>query len=107
MTDPQGPEALRSLAAGLHSPITSDERDQLSAHANVWEAERLNCVALVDQLGAERTVNEKLKEQLTAAQKRLEVLEQDRKWWQDNAIRRVKRSATRRSERPPRKRGSK
>jgi hypothetical protein len=80
MSDIPGPKTLRALAAGLHTPITPEEKDALVAHADAWEAER---VAIA--------------EQLAAAQKRVEVLEQDREWWKANAIKRRKRAEARRS----------
>jgi hypothetical protein len=80
MSDTMGPETLRALEAGLHTPITPEEKDALVAHADAWETER-------SAMG----------EQLAAAQKRVEVLEQDREWWKANAIKRRKRAEARRS----------
>jgi hypothetical protein len=90
MAEKPGPETLRALAASLHVPVTLAEMDALAAHADAWQAER-----------AERDA---LAEQLAEAQKRLESLEQERKWWLENAIKRHKRAEARRSERPPRSR---
>lgn len=89
MADPQGPETLRELIRGLRGGMAQTDVDALLAHAKTWEAERDG--------------NAGLGEQLAAAVKRVEVLEADRKWWQDNAIRRSKRAAARRSGNPPRK----
>ncbi len=83
MADTVGAETLRALVAGLHTPVTQAEIDALLRHADAWAAER------VERAG--------LEEQLAVAQKRVEVLEQDRKWWQDNAIKRRKRAEARRS----------
>jgi len=83
MTDTPGPTTLRALARGLHAPATPAELDALVAHADAWEAEQIRQAALADQLAA--------------AQKRVEVLEQDREWWKANAIKRRKRAEARRS----------
>ena len=83
MADPTSPETLRALVAGLQTPATQAVIDALLAHAEAWAGER------VERAG--------LEEQLAVAQKRVEVLEQDRKWWQDNAIKRRKRAEARRS----------
>jgi hypothetical protein len=80
MSDTLGPETLRALAAGLPGPATRAEMDALAAHADAWEAERIG-----------------LEEQLAAMRDRVEVLEKDRRWWQDNAIKRRKRAEERRS----------
>jgi hypothetical protein len=74
---------LRALATGLHTPITTAQVDAIVAHADAWEAERIDRAALA--------------EKLALAQKRVEVLEQDRRWWQENAIKRRKRAEARRS----------
>jgi hypothetical protein len=102
MADMMGPETLRALATGLRVPAALAEIDALLAHADAWGAERVNRIALAEQLDFERLTNGRLTEQLAAAQKRVEVLDQDRRWWQENAIKRRKRAATRRSEHPPR-----
>lgn len=104
MADTPGPNTLRALATGQPVPVTLAEIDVLFAHADAWEAERVNRVALAKQLDFERLTNGRLTEQLAAAQKRVDLLEQDRKWWQANAIKRRKRAATRQSGRPPRRR---
>ena len=83
MTDTPGPGTLRALATGLHAPVTPAQMDALVALADAWEAERVDGAALA--------------EQLALAQKRVEVLEQDRRWWQENAIKRRKRAEARRS----------
>jgi hypothetical protein len=90
MAEKPGPETLRALAAGLHVPVALAEIDALAAHADAWEAERAGRDALA--------------EQLAEAQKRLELLEQERKWWLENAIKRHKRAEARRSGRTPRSR---
>lgn len=102
MADIPDPETLRALAAALHASAAPAEIDALLAHADAWEAERVHRVALAERLDAERLTNGRLTEQLAAVQQRLDVLEQDRKWWQENAIKRSKRAATRRSGGPPR-----
>jgi hypothetical protein len=84
MMDAEGPETLRALVSGgLHASVAPEDIDAILAHADAWEAERVERAALA--------------EQLAVALKRVEVLEQDRKWWQDNAIRRRKRAEARRS----------
>jgi hypothetical protein len=95
------PESLSALAAGLDMRFSHAEICALSALAAVWDAEQVDRVALAEQMDSERLTKGRLTEQLTAAQKRLEVLEQDRKWWQENAIQRRRRAETRRSGRPP------
>jgi hypothetical protein len=87
MAEILGPETLRALAVGLQQPSLPAEREAILTHADAWEAEQVERSALVEQLAEVR--------------KQVEVLEQDRKWWQANAIKRAKRSATRRSGRPP------
>jgi sulfur relay (sulfurtransferase) DsrC/TusE family protein len=89
MADMLGPGTLRALATALQVPATQAEIDALVAHADAWGSEQADHVALA--------------EELALAQKRVEVLEQDRKWWQDNAIKRRKRSEARRSGSAPRR----
>jgi hypothetical protein len=76
------------LTAGLRGSIAQADVEALLGLAGAWEAERLADAGLRDQLAA--------------AEKRVEVLEADRKWWKDNAIRRSKRAAARRSGNIPR-----
>ena len=87
MAEILGPETLRALATGLHLPVLPAGREAILAHADAWEGERGDRIALAEQLAEVR--------------KQVELLEEDRKWWQANAIKRAKRSATRRSGRPP------
>ena len=94
----EGPETLRELAGGTLGPTSSGLAATLQAHARAWETERENCAALAARLDAERAAAASLAEQLEVVHQRLEVLEQDRKWWQENAIKRHKRAATRRGE---------
>jgi hypothetical protein len=89
MADILGPGTLRALATALQVTVTHVQIDALDAHADAWESDRANRDALA--------------EQLALAQKRVEVLEQDRKWWQENAIKRRKRSEARRSGGLPRR----
>jgi hypothetical protein len=105
MADRPGPETLKALAAGLQGRARTTDIEHLMAHAETWAAEREDRAGLSAQLDLQRTVNGSLAEQLAAAQERVDVLERDRKWWQDNAIRRSKRIAARRSARPSRKSG--
>lgn len=97
MADTPGPEALRELMAGLHGTASPAQIDAMAAYVEAWELERVTRHALDEQLAQARLSNEALAEQLAAALRQVEVLEKDRKWWQDNAIRRAKRSAARRS----------
>ena len=97
MVDTPGPERLRLLVAGLHMPVSPAEIEALLAHASAWESEQLKCVALREQLELECLATGSLTWQLAAAQRQAEVLEQDRNWWKENAIRRAKRRAARRS----------
>ena len=83
MTETPGPETLRGLAAVLRGTAASAALDTVLALADAWQVER-----------AERR---ELEERLSAAQKRVELLEKDRRWWQDNAIKRRRRSEERRS----------
>jgi hypothetical protein len=83
MTDMLGPGTLRALATDPHTSATQAQIDALVAHADAWEAERVDRAALAGQLAL--------------AQKRVEVLEQDKRWWQENAIKRRKRAEARRS----------
>ena len=87
MAEILGPETLRALATCPQQPVLLVEREAILTHADAWEAEHVERTALV--------------EQLAEARRQVEVLEQDRKWWQANAIKRAKRSASRRSGRPP------
>lgn len=98
MADILGPDTLRAQAKSLE--VTA--RNALLAHAEAWETERSSQVAPAGQLDVERLASRKLAEKLEEARKQVEVLEQDRKWWQENAIKRRKRAATRRSELPRR-----
>lgn len=88
MAETMGPETLRALARGLRARATQAETEALLAHAASWEAEQETIKSLAHRLAE--------------AEKRVGVLEQDRKWWQDNALKRAKRSAARRSGGPPR-----
>jgi hypothetical protein len=87
MAELLGPDTLRALAMGLQEPALPHAREGIIAHADAWEAERVDRIALA--------------EQLAEVQKQVEVLEADRKWWQANAIKRAKRSAKRRSGHSP------
>jgi hypothetical protein len=78
-----GPGTLRALAARLSMPAMPAQVDALVAHADAWEAERVARAALA--------------EELAEAQRRVELLERDKRWWQDNAIKRRKRAEQRRS----------
>jgi hypothetical protein len=84
-----GPETLRALAARLPAPVPPGDMEALLAHIEAWKSEEL--------------ARTRLEEQLASAQKQVEVLEQDRKWWEANAIKRSKRAAARRSEHPSRR----
>jgi len=97
MVDTPGPERLRMLVAGLHMPVAPSEIEALLAHASAWETERAELVALREQLQLERITAASMTGELTALHKQLELLEQDRNWWKDNAIKRAKRRAARRS----------
>ncbi len=99
MDEGSGPGRLRDLVNGLGGRLSSQERDLLAEFADVWQAEHS---ALDERLNVERTANAKLSEQLAAAQKQVEILEQDRKWWLENAIKRRKRAEARGSTRSPR-----
>lgn len=101
MLDTAGPETLRAVAEGLRRSVTTDQLEALVSHAAAWEVERADRIDLAEQLDVQRATNRELNEQLGVAQKKLEALERDRKWWQDNAIRRRKRAAMRRSGIPP------
>lgn len=101
MLDTAGPETLKAVAKGLQSSVTTEQFEALVSHTEAWEAERADRLDLADQLEIQRASNRELKQQLDAAQQKLEELERDRKWWQDNAIRRRKRAAMRRSGLPP------
>lgn len=83
MADIAGPETLTALAAELEAAATREQVKALHMLAVTWQAERGRLAALSDQLAT--------------TEKRLEVLEKDRQWWQDNAIKRRKRSDERRS----------
>jgi len=107
MADMPGPTTLRALAAGLRGPAALEDRDALRAHAEAWQEERAERLALAAQLESERLSNARLAEQLAEAQRRVELLEQDRRWWQENAIKRRKRAEARRSGRPEGGMGSK
>jgi hypothetical protein len=96
-----GPATLRELAVSRLAPTLPELLAALEAHASAWEAEREDREALAAQLVVERAAATRLAEQLAVVQQRLEVLEQDRKWWQENAIKRVKRAASRRGEGAP------
>ncbi len=63
------------------------ELEALQRHAAAWEAERL-----------ERS---QIAQKLKVVEQKLEVLERDRKWWQDNAIKRRKRAEKRRGGQTP------
>ena len=103
MADGPGPETLKALAAGLQGHAPSTEIEALISLAETWASEREDRAGFSARLDLQQTVNERLAEQLAAAQERVDVLERDRKWWQDNAIRRSKRIAARRSTRPSRR----
>jgi hypothetical protein len=83
MADSAGPETLTALAAELADAATPAQVQVMHALAATWQAERGQSAALIAQMAT--------------TEKRLEVLEKDRQWWQDNAIKRIKRSAARRS----------
>jgi hypothetical protein len=100
MPDKPGPETLIALAMGL--PVTAEQMEALVAHAEAWKAERADLGSLSEKLDVEHRTGGVLVEQLAEAKKRLELLEQDRKWWQENAIKRSKRAAERKSRLPPR-----
>lgn len=78
-----GPEALTALAAELEGAAAPANAERLRTLAAAWQAER-ECLA-------------SLSSQLAESEKRLETLEKDRQWWQDNAIKRYKRSAARKA----------
>jgi hypothetical protein len=103
MADGPGPDTLKALAAALQGRAPSTEIEALMAHAQTWAAEREACAGLSAQFDLQQTAYARQAEQLAALQERVDVLERDRKWWQDNAIRRSKRIAARRSGRPSRK----
>jgi len=98
MPEKPEPATLRALAAALPAAVAPEAIGDLLAHAEAWEAEQLALTRLLD---SERERGVVLTEQLSVLHKRVDVLEQDRKWWQENAIRRMKRTASRRSARPP------
>jgi hypothetical protein len=83
MTDSPGPDTLRALVR--QTRMTQAERDALLAHADAWQAERSDRTALI--------------EQLAAVQSKLDAWERDRKWWQENTIKRRKRAEARRTSR--------
>lgn len=84
MVDTEGPETLAALAAELGVAATSEQLKALHMLAAAWQAERGRLA--------------RLSEQLATTEKRLEALEKDRQWWQDNAIKRRKRSVARKSD---------
>ncbi len=84
MVDTAGPETLAALAAELEVAATEQQAKALHTLAVAWQAERSRLATL--------------SEQLATAEKRLEALEKDRQWWQDNAIKRRKRSVARKSD---------
>lgn len=83
MVDTAGPETLTALAAEVQVAATPEQVKALRMLAAAWQAERCRL--------------ETLSEQLATTEKRLEALEKDRQWWQDNAIKRRKRSVSRKS----------
>lgn len=82
-----GPQSLRALGDRLLNSIEPAELGTLERHADTWEAERREHTQIAQKL--------KIVEQ------QLEVLERDRKWWQENAIKRRKRAERRRAGQPP------
>jgi len=83
MADFAGPETLTALAVAVEGAATPAQVKVMHTLAATWQAERGRSAELIAQLAT--------------TEKRLEVLEKDRKWWQDNAIKRRKRSDERRS----------
>jgi hypothetical protein len=84
MTPTLGPDTLSALCEHLKSLIPGADHLALLDHVRAWEGDR--------------KANAGLSEQLSAVQHKLEVLEQDRQWWQDNAIKRRKRAERRRQD---------
>jgi uncharacterized protein (DUF342 family) len=84
MVDTAGPENLTALAAELEVAATAQQVKALHMLAAAWQAERVRLATL--------------SEQLATTEKRLEALEKDRQWWQDNAIKRRKRSVARKAD---------
>lgn len=84
MVDTAGPETLTALAAELEGAATPEQVKTLHMLAAAWHAERCRLAPL--------------SEQLAMTERRLEALEKDRQWWQDNAIKRRKRSMARKSD---------
>jgi hypothetical protein len=84
MVDTAGPENLTALAAELEVAANAQQVKALHMLAAAWQAERFRLATL--------------SEQLATTEKRLEALEKDRQWWQDNAIKRRKRSVARKSD---------
>jgi hypothetical protein len=84
MTEPTGPDILRSLAARIQRSGEPGLIRELHELADQWESERIQHQKIAAGLEALRKM-------------KVDLLERDRKWWQDNAIGRRKKSVARKS----------